>query len=175
MTRKAIPGFPGYEIDTSGQVFSNKRDGSALPLSGYRDKKARFRTAGRRYYTLGSPSGPRRRPAAQLVLLAFVGGPPSPKHGALHRDDNVANDNLDNLYWGTGKDNGADRSRNRKGRFSLSDDQVGHIRNNAETIDSLARRYQVSRQVIWSARRGKTYRRLLPEPLIVKGGIACGA
>ncbi len=48
----------------------------------------------------------------RLVAMAFIGPPPSPELAwVLHRDDNPLNNAIENLYWGTSKDNAADRIR----------------------------------------------------------------
>jgi hypothetical protein len=44
-----------------------------------------------------------------LVCLAFHGMPPSLEHDCLHRDNDKSNNTPNNLYWGTSKDNAADR------------------------------------------------------------------
>ena len=41
---------------------------------------------------------------AQLLLLTFVGYPPSEKHIAMHRDGDSLNDKLENLVWSTVKE-----------------------------------------------------------------------
>ena len=46
-----------------------------------------------------------------LVLEAFV-GPRPPGMSGLHRDDDPANNHVDNLYWGTSSENAFDRVRN---------------------------------------------------------------
>ncbi len=57
---------------------------------------------------------------SRLVLEAFKGLAPSDKPIARHLDDNRFNNNLDNLEWGTTKDNTDDAFRN--GR-------MGHLQN----------------------------------------------
>ena len=44
-----------------------------------------------------------------LVLLAFVGPPPTPEHECLHKDHNPRNNALSNLSWGTRSENCLDR------------------------------------------------------------------
>lgn len=52
-------------------------------------------------------------PVGRLVLLAFVGSPPSPeKCMARHLDDNRGHNYVSNLAWGDHKDNGIDAARN---------------------------------------------------------------
>lgn len=70
-----------------------------------------------------------------MVLAAFVGPRPSAQHMALHSDDDPWNNNVDNLRWGTAKDNAADRSQNgwskaraTRPRAHFTDRQVQAIR-----------------------------------------------
>ncbi|WP_051233125.1 HNH endonuclease [Pseudonocardia asaccharolytica] len=66
----------------------------------------------------------------RLVLLAFVGEPPDDKPNALHRDDDPANNCVENLYWGTRSENTDDSVRNgshvqaRKATCALGHDLV---------------------------------------------------
>jgi hypothetical protein len=70
----------------------------------------------------------------QAILLAFVGPCPEGYHG-LHRDDNPLNNKIENLRWGTRKENADDARRNgrvadreRHGRSKLTEVQVRDIR-----------------------------------------------
>ena len=47
-----------------------------------------------------------------LILETFKGLKPTPKHMCCHRDDDRSNNHIDNLYWGTPKENLEDRTRN---------------------------------------------------------------
>lgn len=49
---------------------------------------------------------------AVAVLSAFKGGRPTPEHKACHKNDDPADNRLDNLYWGTDYDQANDRVRN---------------------------------------------------------------
>lgn len=106
----------------------------------------------------------------RAVLMAFVGHPPE-NHEGCHRDDNCDNNILENLYWGTRKQNSADQIRN--GRFFFP--YVGRGENCVNSIFSdqtirkilaeytgkrgeqtiLAKKYGMSQQWISDIVRGK--------------------
>lgn len=47
----------------------------------------------------------------RLVVLAFIGPPPSPEYEVCHNDGDPLNNTLDNLRWGTRSDNLLDSVR----------------------------------------------------------------
>ncbi len=49
----------------------------------------------------------------RLVLLAFAGGPPTPRHQAAHADGCRQHNAVWNLRWATPRENAADRRRHR--------------------------------------------------------------
>lgn len=77
----------------------------------------------------------RRKTKGQLVLETFVGLRPEGKE-CCHRDGNPTNNHLENLYWGTSKENSADQSLHgtnlraqRRGKNTkLTQDVVDRIR-----------------------------------------------
>jgi hypothetical protein len=95
---KTVPGYEEFEVTVDGQI----RENGGPP---------RLRVAGTGHiYVLRRHS----RPALlvhRAVLLAFR-GPPEPGQICRHRDDNPAHNHLDNLVWGTKKENAEDRERN---------------------------------------------------------------
>lgn len=106
--------FPGWSADNEGNVYWG---GWPVPGSLYRD----------RVYVKANNQPKIKR--AQIVCDAWHGPRPSDKHGALHKDDDKANDAPDNLYWGTDSDNRADAIANgihRGGR--LTDEDVVEIK-----------------------------------------------
>lgn len=101
METRPIPFAPGYWITDGGSVFSDKC---------------------RRYL---KPWLLRRYPCVslcvngvvthiqvhRLVLLCFVGSPPTPRHETRHLDGNPGNPALTNLVWGTHAENMQDTLR----------------------------------------------------------------
>ena len=70
-------------------------------------------TKGRRYHacTLYRDGTAKQVRVHNLVLEAFVGPRPEGAHGC-HRDDDVNNNRLENLYWGTPGQNALDMAAN---------------------------------------------------------------
>lgn len=84
---RGIPGFSTWEASSLGRF---RRSGvERIPFNG---KK------GRRYLELREPGSKARGTAASFILLAFV-GPRPPGYFAVHLDDNLENERLDNLAW----------------------------------------------------------------------------
>jgi hypothetical protein len=108
---KPIPEFEGdYEASNYGRVRSLKR---ALPYM--------LKQRHHRYMNVMISMYGKYRPhlVHRLVLMAFVGPPPQPDMHACHIDGDPTNNRLENLYWGTAKENAADmrrHGRHRNGR-----------------------------------------------------------
>ena len=113
---RAIPGYEGrYEVSDQGRVRSVDRvvvasNGAVRRLPG------RMLKAYKQRYWLVSLAAtadhPPRHPRVHvLVLSAFVGPRPEGQMGR-HLDDDVDNNALPNLAWGTNSDNMLDAVRN---------------------------------------------------------------
>ena len=117
---KAIPGVPGYEVSDQGNIRSIERvivQKSRAGVTYERVFPAKVLTPcrGSSPYLYARPSvnGKAKNLAVHVaVLTAFVGPKPSPKHEGCHKDDNPLNNTLPNLYWGTRKENEADKTAN---------------------------------------------------------------
>jgi len=116
---REIPGAPGYDVSDDGRVFSRWYQ---EPLGRCKGSRAVLRAISRELTQFdrrkldGSPSGYRsvkvarkNRYVHELVLLAFVGPRPSPNHEVCHGNSDRADNRLENLRWGTVKENCADR------------------------------------------------------------------
>ncbi len=109
--RKSITGFPGYEIDTEGQVWSSHKRSSGRAL---KQNVTTLRTGQKGYYfqvRLFNGSKFCTKTIHRLVAQAFIPNP-SNKPMACHRDSNPKNNRVNNLYWGTAKENQHDRIQN---------------------------------------------------------------
>lgn len=95
---KPIPNFPGYTVDVNGNVYS-KRLGTPL--------KPRISHG---YKNVGLYKNNKRCSVAvhKLVLDVFVGLCPDGME-CRHLDGNKKNNNINNLKWGTRRENAADR------------------------------------------------------------------
>lgn len=105
---RPIPGARRYDASDTGLV-REAATGRLLTLT------ASGRNSDRLFHLTASIVGDdgvrRNRYVHQLVLLAHVGPAPDGAH-ACHKNDDPADNRLDNLYWGTAAHNQADRRRN---------------------------------------------------------------
>lgn len=177
---KVIPGFSAYEVSGTGRVRRRlsggspwgRRNGGWPPgtrLAGAVDEDGYLR------YILAADDGRKKNvPAHRLVLLAFVGPPPTPKHEGAHWDGVRLNNRLKNLRWATRKENGEDKTRhgtlrgrqdgekNRQAR--LTEDHIRDARASYTgtwgEIARLARKHGVHSSAMRDIIRGKRWRHL---------------
>lgn len=107
----SVPGHEGhYEVSDLGRVRSlaqTTSDGRRLKP---KVLKGRPQKSGHLSVQLVSCGIARNALVHRLVLLAFIGPPPTGMH-ALHRDGDPANNRLSNLRWGTPSENSLDAVR----------------------------------------------------------------
>ena len=152
---KVVPFDNRYEVSSLGRV----RGGVTGKM-----KKAALRSDG--YVVVAFYHGgkhTRTHLLHRLVLLAFKGEPPTPKHQSAHWDGDKTNNALTNLRWATSSENNLDKKRhgtftnprlygeeNNKAKLTVA--KVRKIRHLYESEDksmgSLARKYSVSIQSI---------------------------
>ena len=94
----AIPGHPRFEISTEARVRDHRSKRLVKPDKGHRYPRVTF--------------GGHREYLHQLMMRSWVGPRPAGQQ-VLHGDDDPLNCQIGNLSYGTPKDNGADRIRNR--------------------------------------------------------------
>jgi hypothetical protein len=110
---------------------------------------------------------------AVLVLTAFV-GPKPPGMECCHKDDNKDDNSIENLYWGTHKENMLDRDRHglnvnhrgsAHGMSKLTEERVREIRKLWETGTRnqalLARMFNVTPGTIRQVIKRKTWNHVL--------------
>lgn len=99
---------PGYEITRDGRVFSLNRNWYGVGRKELRQKPDRGG-----YPCVHIVVDGKRSHYCVHVLVARQHLPPCPPHCYLvrHLDGNKLNPHVDNLAWGTDKDNSADRDR----------------------------------------------------------------
>src|SRR5215813_4747451 len=163
-----IQGHPGYRAGSDGSIWSCRRRGSgrAPRLTGtWRQMTAVSQTTGYLAVLL-SPSR-RHHLVHTLVLLAFVGPRPAGMQ-CCHRDGDRTNNRLENLRWGTWRDNYADQIRHgtdgrgeRNPRAKLTEADVRHIRSQyaagGVTQKQLAAQHGVTQSVISHAITGRRW------------------
>ena len=107
---KTIPGFPNYSITQEGRVWSKPR----ITPHGHKRKgrwlKSPCNTYGYPFVTLYINAQKYLFFVHRLVLETYIGNCPSDMQ-CRHLDGNKQNNRLDNLCWGTPKENGLDSIR----------------------------------------------------------------
>lgn len=150
---RAAPSWPGYEVSSRGRV---RLDGWML--------RAHPNDGGYMRVRLRGESLTRHVRVHLLVLLAFVGPAPSPRHEGAHLDGNRRNNRLDNLAWKTPEENAEDKRRHgtatgdrRRGRVT-SEEEVRAMRERharGESFTALARELRLHRHSVARIVRGQ--------------------
>jgi len=168
---KMIPGFPMYKATRDGRILSYTRQSRgkelvpSLSMRGYRT--VNLYREGIMYH----------RRVHQLILTTFVGPRPEGLE-CRHLDGNPGNNCIENLRWGTSRENTMDTIRhgnrvNNKGvnnyHAKLSEDQVKSIyfsyHNGTYSVKELVSIFGVSRSCITDIVNKRRWRCLwgLPE------------
>lgn len=138
-----------YEVSSTGRVRSL--------LGGGRVLKPRIAGGGYPQYSMSRPGKLRTYLVHNLVLEAFVGPRPSPKHVCRHLDGDPANNALTNLRWGTYEENSRDRTRHGRAHNRYTDEQILRVMlalmTGAKTKE-IERTVGVARDVVCCIRRG---------------------
>lgn len=111
---RPIPDFPAYRLGPDGRVQSCRKRGGAFQWSisdQWRDLIPNKHSRGHLYVRLSNSSGSRSIQVHRLVLEVFVGPPPFRGAQCRHLDGNPANNRVENLKWGTSRENKADELR----------------------------------------------------------------
>lgn len=102
-----------------------------------------------------------------LVAETFLGKKPSIDHEVCHNDGNPDNNLLENLRWGTAKENAQDRIRHGRNNSpvgtkchnaKLTDEIVLEIRRSKMTNRYLGEKYGVPNSTIFCVKNFKTWR-----------------
>lgn len=124
---KPIPGHEPYEASDLGNIRNGMKGNVLVPVRWGNRGHVAVRTGGGR--------GARRHYVHRLVLMAFDRLPEEGEIGCHKNDINTQN-NIENLYWGTYKENTQDAIRN--GKFSpLPKQELGEKNQNAKYPDAL--------------------------------------
>ena len=151
---KAVEGFPNYLVSNQGRVRGPFGVLKARPDGDGNDKVALYHNGTRKDDSIG-----------RLVLIAFIGPPPSRFHCCCHGPRGRHDHAIDNVSWGTHTDNMRDRERDgttnrgkkvntheKNGMAKLTMDDVETIRKEhaaGKSQSSLAHQYGVTRVAIW--------------------------
>lgn len=161
--RQEINDFPGYEIDTDGNIWSCLKDAKGgMDKSNWHSMK--WLKRGNYYYVALSLNGKHyNRLIHRLVAETFLDNPEQ-KPMVCHKDGNPENNKVENLYWGTALENQWDRKKHgttvegtKNGQTKLNEKQVRvikHALNLGVSDRILSRMASVSPATIWFIRRG---------------------
>lgn len=151
---RPIPGYGGqYEASNHGRLRSMMTHGHARCGGPQLLKPSCASRYGHLRVTWVRDGRERCIPVARLVLLAFVGAPPSDKHQAAHLNGCPSDNRVENLAWVTVKENqhhrrvhGTDPTGERAPRAKLSNAEVDTLRSLAATMTTrdLAARFGIS-------------------------------
>lgn len=102
---RQIPRFVDYDVSNYGRIRSRKYGKERIRRVSIHSKD------GHRFIMLSVGAKRQQLVVARLVLLAFVGPPPSDKHVACHDVGGNVNDHLWRLRWDTVRENNRDTVR----------------------------------------------------------------
>jgi hypothetical protein len=165
---KAIPGWEGfYEVSDKGEIRSVDRT-ITFSDGRVRSYKSKIRAqckdqAGYMKVTLKGAGAEFRVHVHVLVTAAFIGPRPY-KWVVCHGDGDNTNNKLENLRYGTPKDNAADSLRHGTrargetcGASKITEEKVREIRATRGTMDELADHFGMSRTAIWNIQNRKRW------------------
>lgn len=168
--RECIPDFPGYCVDTNGDVWSfvwsRCRHRSEFANSPKKMQPHIHVGTGYRFVWLMKDGKRYKRYVHRLVLFSLI-GPPSVGQQTRHLNGVKSDNRVENLAWGTPKENGADKKlhgTNNLGRPNVKMQGEKHhqaILTDAEAIEiynahgketslSLSNRFGVCRSTIYN-------------------------
>lgn len=164
---KDIPGYEGaYQASDLGRIRSLTRQITQKSRWGTyftRTVKGRILRPGR-YCESGHLSvilkrGTNGKPVHQLVMLTFKGPTPGRKE-IRHLNGDPTDNRLENLYFGTRTENIIDVYKTGKDWRKLTGSQAAEIKQalrSGEKGSILARKYEVSQQIISQIKRGVVF------------------
>ena len=149
-----IPGFPGYFINKEGEVFCVRRLGQFEDKNGY---KRSWLYVNRK----------KKRPGIHVLLAkTYIPNDDEAKTEVRHLDGNNKNNRIENLAWGTRKENAEDMARHGSVRGSknprsiLTEYEVAKIKEKLESgcsqID-IAKQTGVKKSTIQAIKSGRNW------------------
>lgn len=164
---RPVEGFPGYRVGLDATVWSRRKRGPGNKLLAEWHRLAiSLDSNGYPCVCLYRHGLPSTRLIHRLMLEAFVGPCPSGME-ACHFNDVKADNRIENLRWGTRRENAADCARNgnarigsRNPRSVLRKEDIQIIRNRlirGDTQRSVAADFGVSQHAIFMVKIGRTW------------------
>ena len=153
-----IPGFPGYSVTEGGVVFSLKGQPMKPSLSRTGYPQITLQKEGRSFCFW----------VHRLVLMAFV-GPRPVNMQARHLNGDKQDNRLENLQWGTAKENyrdsvehGVSSRGERHGLSKLTEDLVREIRQAPGTIREIGQKFGIDNSNVSRIKRGVAWTHVAP-------------
>lgn len=166
-----VPGYPGYEISSDGNVSSLDRIIYDPRWAKHRNYPGRILTPVKTktgYLRVKLGGGHHGIGIHRLVAVAFIGPCPDGMQ-ICHNDGDKTHNMVSNLRYGTPSDNAQDRIRHghqvdkrgeRHHGAKLTSKQVKAIRASDEPLKTLSMQYAISCQQISKIRLGQRWRHL---------------
>lgn len=153
---REIEEFPGALISMNGDVYRNwKKKKTPVAKNGYPIA----------VFSVNNRSNSRY--VHRMILEAFVGKCP-PQHEALHKNGIRTDSRLENLRWGTKKENFIDAIKHGTATIGTNNKQASFNKEQIKNIvekqrkgmkkSEIAKEFGVSRSTIYSLFSGKTYK-----------------
>jgi len=179
METRKCPSYEGYSVTSDGRVFTHRRrfglgqgrgGGVKIDWEFSRELNSFSGSGGYPYFSVRVGDSQRSIPLHMLLLDAFVGPRPINME-CRHLDGDPQNNKLENLCYGTVKQNAEDRARHGRDRCGenhprakLTAAQVATIRGKhtqvQESIAQLARDYGVGESTIRDIVKGRKWKHL---------------
>ena len=107
-----IPGYPGYHVSKRGKIYSRwDVNGKGILSKRYHLKQPHLNKNGRCIIGLSQPGiGTTKWLVHRLVALVYLPNPEGLPY-VCHKDNVPTNNSVNNLYWGTQKDNMSQASK----------------------------------------------------------------
>ncbi len=159
---KEIKDCPGYFITKTGSIISTKK-GKLFELANQEDKD------GYQYIVILNKDKKRVRYAIHRLIAIYYIPNPNNLPCVCHHDDNPRNNSIPNLFWGTNKDNMADKvmkNRQAKGetfvKSKLTNKQVQTVKqyNDPRLDNYFSTLYKVVPKTIRDIRTGRTWKHI---------------
>jgi DNA-binding transcriptional regulator YiaG len=159
--------FPGYYFTDNGKIFKENYKGTKGKI-----KEIKQTITNKGYLRVKIIVNKKHKHICvhRLILIAFEGLSKNKKDECRHLDGDKKNNKINNLKWGSRKENENDKIRHgthnmgtNNPRSVLTESQVKEIRTSTLKHDVLAELYGVSKSVISTVQTYKNYRNVMDD------------
>lgn len=168
---RAVAFAPGFFVTADGRLIRASMFRGIRFVQPWHGKRRNGKTT-KKFVIVVAGCPQRSVRTSRLVCLAFRGAPPDAAHNnACHRDDDPANDRVDNLYWGTSKDNIEDCLRNEGRSRGLTNARARRaiaMSRDGMTVQSIAQHFGVADLTVRNLLSGRTWLHIEGERVLTK-------